>query len=76
VGKSTTVIVNLFGTKSGLVHAIGEEALRRDADFHTSFFQSVADLPLSRDNLMVLVRHYLRRRVSDDCGFARIWEAL
>ena len=76
VGKSTTVIVNLFGAKSGLVHAIGEEALRRDADFHTSFFQSVADLPLSRDNLMVLVRHYLRRRVSDDCGFARIWEAL
>lgn len=76
VGKSTTVIVNLFGAKSGLIQAVGEEALRRDTDFHSRFFGSVAGLPLSRDSLLTLARHYLRLRISDDAGFARIWEAL
>lgn len=76
VGKSTTVIVNLFGAKSGLIQALGEEALRRDTDFHTRFFGSVEGLPLSRDTLMTLMRHYLRLRASEEAGFARIWEAL
>lgn len=76
VGKSTTVIVNLFGAKSGLIKSMGEEALRRDADFHARFFQSVAGLALSRDSLLTLVRHYLRLRASENAGFARIWEAL
>ncbi|MFN3837376.1 MAG: TetR/AcrR family transcriptional regulator [Brevundimonas sp.] len=76
VGRSTTVIVNLFGSKAGLIQAVGEEALRRDEDFHTRFFGSVAGLPLTRDNLLTLVRQYLRSRVSDDAGYSRIWEAL
>jgi len=76
VGKSTTVIVNLFGSKFGLIQAVGEEALRLDADFHDRFFRSVAGLALSRDSLITLVRHYLRLRASDEAGFARIWEAL
>jgi len=76
VGKSTTVIVNLFGAKSGLIQAVGEEALRRDAAFHDRFFQSVTGLPLSRDSLLATARHYLHLRASDASGFARIWEAL
>ena len=76
VGKSTTVIVNLFGAKSGLIQAVGEEALRRDAAFHDAFFGSVAGLPLERDGLLALAQTYLRHRVADDAGFARIWEAL
>ncbi|WP_395945686.1 TetR/AcrR family transcriptional regulator [Brevundimonas sp.] len=76
VGKSTTVIVNLFGAKSGLIQSVGEEALRLDAEFHAEFFQSVSGLPIGRDSLLALVRHYLRRRASDEAGFARIWEAL
>lgn len=76
VGKSTTVIVNLFGAKSGLIQAVGEEALRRDAVFHDAFFGSVAGLPLERDGLLALTQTYLRHRVADDAGFARIWESL
>lgn len=76
VGKSTTVIVNLFGTKSGLIQAVGEEALRQDAAFHDAFFGSVADLPLERGGLLALAQTYLRLRVADDAGFARIWEAV
>jgi AcrR family transcriptional regulator len=76
VGKSTTVIVNLFGSKSGLIQAVGEEVLRRDAAFHDAFFDSVAGLPIERDGLLALAQTYLRHRVADDAGFARIWEAL
>ena len=76
VGKSTTVIVNVFGTKSGLIQAVGEASLELDRDFHADFFASVAGMPLERDTLVSLVRHYLRRRASDESGFARIWEAL
>lgn len=76
VGKSTTVIVNLFGAKSGLIQAVGEEALRRDAVFHDAFFGSVAGLPLERDGLLALAQTYLRHRVADDAGFARVWESL
>ena len=75
-GKSTTVIVNLFGSKAGLIQAVGEEALRQDAAFHAAFFAPVAGLPPSRDALLALLRHYLRLRASDSAGFARIWEAL
>jgi AcrR family transcriptional regulator len=76
VGKSTTVIVNLFGAKSGLLQAVGEEALRQDIEFHDRFFETVAGLPLERDTLLALVQHYLRLRAGEDAGFVRIWEAL
>ncbi|NBB65524.1 TetR family transcriptional regulator [Pseudomonas sp. ODNR1LW] len=76
VGRSTTVIVNLFASKSGLLQAVGEEAFRQDEAFHCRFFDAVAGLPLERENLLVLVRHYLRLRASDDAGFVRIWEGL
>ncbi|MDQ8028001.1 MAG: TetR family transcriptional regulator [Brevundimonas sp.] len=76
IGKSTTVIVNLFGTKAGLIEAVGEEALRRDAEFHAAFFKAAEDLPPGRDSLLALVQTYLRLRAADDAGFVRIWEAL
>lgn len=76
VGKSTTVIVNLFGTKAGLIQAVGEEALRRDAMFHAEFFRAAEGLPPGRDSLLALIQHYLRLRAADQAGFIRIWEAL
>lgn len=76
VGKSTTVIVNLFGAKSGLLQAVGEEALRQDMEFHDRFFEQVASLPRERDPLLTLVQHYLRLRASEEAGFVRIWEAM
>ena len=76
VGKSTTVIVNLFGTKAGLIQAVGEEALRRDAAFHAEFFRAADGLGPGRDSLLALVQHYLHRRAAEDAGFVRIWEAL
>lgn len=76
VGKSTTVIVNLFGTKAGLIQAVGEEALRRDAAFHADFFRAAEGLSPGRDSLLALVQHYLHLRAADDAGFVRIWEAL
>ena len=76
VEKSTTVIVNLFGTKSGLIQAVGEEALKLDTDFHVRFFQSAAGLELNPDTLLTLIQHYVRLRASDEAGFARVWETL
>ncbi len=76
VGKSTTVIVNLFGAKSGLVLAVGEHALEADAVFHQRFFGAVAGLPASRDTLLALVLRYLRLRAAAEAGFVRVWEAL
>ena len=76
VGRSTTVIVNLFGSKAGLLQAVGEEAIRRDEVFHARFFESAVGLPPARDPLLALVQRYLRLRASTDAGFVRIWEAL
>lgn len=76
IGKSTTVIVNLFGAKAGLIQAISEEALSRDKAFHGAFFRAVEGLPPDRDSLLALVQHYVRLRASDDAGLVRIWEAL
>jgi AcrR family transcriptional regulator len=76
VGKSTTVIVNLFGAKSGLIQAVAEEAMRRDAAFHADFFEAVRGLPLDPDTLAPVAQLYLRRRAGEAAGFARIWEAL
>lgn len=75
-GKSTTVLVNLFGSKAGLFQAMGEEALRLDIQFHARFFDAVSGLPLSRDGLLTLLQHYLALRAGPDAGFVRIWEAL
>lgn len=49
VGRSTIVIVNLFGSKPGLLLAMGEAALERDTDFHVQFCQSVVGLEPGRD---------------------------
>ena len=76
IGKSTTVIVNLFGAKAGLIQAVGEEALRRDEAFHADFFRTAEGLTPGRDSLLALVQHYLRLRAVDSAGFVRIWETL
>lgn len=76
VGKSTTVIVNRFGSKSGLIEAIATAAFEQDEVYHDAFFASVSELALSRDALLVLVGRYLRERALASANFVRVWEEL
>ena len=76
VGKSTTVIVNRFGSKSGLIEAIATAAFEQDEVYHDTFFASVSELALSRDALLVLVGRYLRERALASANFVRVWEEL
>lgn len=74
IGRSTTVIVNLFGSKAGLIDAIAEAALERDRDFHERFFREIADLPPSRDVLAAQFLRYLRLRAEAAADHVRVWE--
>lgn len=76
VGKSTSVIVNLFGSKAGLVEAIATSAFEQDEAYHDAFFASVSGLALGRDALLVLTGRYLRERAQSSAGFVRVWEEL
>lgn len=76
VGKSTTVIVNQFGAKQGLIEALGEAAFEADALYHQTFLAAAAKLALSRDALAALAGHYLRERASASASFVRVWEEL
>ncbi|KAK0341656.1 hypothetical protein LTR94_025499, partial [Friedmanniomyces endolithicus] len=76
IGKSTTVIVNLFGSKAGLIDAMAQEAMQRDREFHDRFFAELAGLSLSRDSLVALLRHYLRSRSAPANGFVLLWQSL
>ena len=76
VGKSTTFIVNLFGAKADIIQSVGEEAFRRDTDFHADFFSAMRGLQLDRDSLLTLIQAYLRLRAGTDARFVRVWEEL
>lgn len=76
VGKSTTVIVNLFGSKSGLIEAIAIAALEQDEIYHETFFSNLDGLALGRDALLALVGRYLRERALASASFVRVWEEL
>lgn len=76
VGKSTTFIVNLFGAKADIIQSVGEEAFRRDTDFHADFFSAMSGLQLDRDSLLTLIQAYLRLRAGTDARFVRVWEEL
>jgi AcrR family transcriptional regulator len=76
VGKSTTVIVNLFGAKAGLIEAIAFRAFEQDEAYHEAFFAAVDNLALSRDSLLALTARYLRERAAPSADFARVWEEL
>lgn len=76
VGKSTTVIVNLFGAKAGLIEAIATAAFEQDEAYHDAFFANVGGLTLGRDALLALAGRYLRERALASASFVRVWEEL
>lgn len=75
-GKSTTVIVNLFGAKAGLIEAVAQAAFDQDEAWHRAFFEDAASLALGRDGLVAIASQYLRERAGASAGFVRVWEAL
>ncbi len=76
VGKSTTVIVNLFGAKAGLIEATAVVAFEQDRAYHEAFFANVSGMALSRDALLALAGRYLRERALASASFVRVWEEL
>jgi AcrR family transcriptional regulator len=76
LGKSTTVIVNLFGSRGGLITALATTALGQDRIFHERFFGELGELEPSRDALLAILGRYLRHRASVSAAFVRIWEEL
>ncbi len=74
IGKSTTVIVNLFQTKAGLLAATAEAALEMDAAFHARFLAQTDGAPLNRQTLRALTARYLAARTAPQAAFARVWE--
>lgn len=76
VGKSTTVIVNLFGSKSGLIEALATTAFEQDEAYHETFFANLSGLAFGRDALLALAERYLRERALASASFVRVWEEL
>jgi len=76
IGKSTTVIVNAFGSKVGLIDAVSETALEQDRAFHHAFFSRLQQLPPGRDALVGLILAYLQARTAPGARWARVGEAL
>ena len=74
IGKSTTVIVNLFQTKAGLLAAVAEAGLQADAAFHARFLTETRGAPLERSTLRVLAMGYIVRRAAPEARFVRVWE--
>lgn len=76
LGKSTTVIVNLFGSRGRLIAALCATALEQDRAFHEDFFDDLGELEPSRDALLAILGRYLRRRAAPSASFVRIWQDL
>lgn len=76
VGRSTTVIVNLFGAKAGVIEALAEAAYAQDEAYHRDFLAEAAGAPLGRDALFALVSRYLRDRALPSSTFVRVWQEM
>ncbi|MGH6997531.1 MAG: TetR family transcriptional regulator, partial [Phenylobacterium sp.] len=74
IGKSTTVIVNLFQTKAGLLAAVAEAAMEMDAAFHRRLLVESDGAPLNRQTLRTLAARYVAARTAPETAFARVWE--
>ena len=74
IGKSTTVIVNLFQTKAGLLVALAQAAMAADAAFHERFFAETAGVPLDHVTLRGVAARYVSVRADPQASFARVWE--
>lgn len=76
VGKSTTVIVNLFGAKAGVVEALANAAFALDEAYHRDVLAKAGETVLSRDALFALIGRYLRERAAPSATYVRVWQEL
>lgn len=74
IGKSTTVIVNLFQTKAGLLGAVAQAAMAADTAFHEGFFAETAGVPLDHVTLRGVAARYVTLRAGRQAPFARVWQ--
>lgn len=74
IGKSTTVIVNQFQSKAGLLCAVAEAAMAADEAFHQRFLAEIDGVPIDRFSLRTLVARYIEGRAAPDLAFVRVWE--
>lgn len=73
IGKSTTVIFNLFGTKAGVLAAVVEAATDEDEVFHDTFLAQVEGLALDQRRMVDITARYVLARAEPSARFARIW---
>ena len=64
IGKSTTVIFNLFQTKAGVVAAMVEAAMVEDAAFHDAFLSRVDGLALDQRRVVDITARYVLARAA------------
>lgn len=76
IGKSTTVIFNLFQTKAGVLAAMVEAAMAEDVAFHDAFLAQVDGAPLDQRRMVDITARYLLARAEPSARFARIWEEI
>lgn len=74
IGKSTTVIFNLFQTKAGVLAAMVEAAMDEDLAFHDAFLSQVDGLILDHRRMVDITARYVLARAEPSARFARIWE--
>lgn len=74
IGKSTTVIFNLFQTKAGVLVAMVEAAMEEDLAFHDAFLSQVDGLILDQRRMVDITARYVLARAEPSARFARIWE--
>jgi len=74
IGKSTTVIFNLFQTKAGVLVAMVEAALEEDRAFHDAFLSQVDGLVLDPRLMVDITARYVLARAEPSARFARIWQ--
>lgn len=74
IGKSTTVIFNLFQTKAGVLAAMVETAMAEDLAFHDAFLAQVDGLALDQRRVVDITARYILARAEPSARFARIWE--
>lgn len=74
IGKSTTVIFNLFQTKAGVLAAMVESAMAEDLAFHDAFLSQIDGLTLDQRRMVDITARYVLARAETSARFARIWE--
>lgn len=74
IGKSTTVIVNQFHSKAGLLRAVAEAAMAADEAYHQRFLAEVDGVPIDHFSLRAIATRYIVGRTAPSLSFVRVWE--